>query len=57
MKHHLTETHEYNFGIHNIVLSPQTILLRQVQTFYNQIVVHSPSPTHRSIIAKYNMHI
>ena len=27
MKHHLTETHEHNFEIHNIVLSSQSISL------------------------------
>ena len=26
MKHHLTETHEHNFEIHNIVLSSQSNL-------------------------------
>ena len=28
MKHHLTETHEQNFEIHNIVLSSQSVYLR-----------------------------
>ena len=29
MKHHLTETHEPNFDIHNIALSSQSISLRR----------------------------
>ena len=32
MKHHLTETHEHNFEIHNIVVSSQSITLK----VYNQ---------------------
>ena len=28
MKHHRTETHKYNFEIHNIVLSSQSIFLK-----------------------------
>ena len=29
MKHHLTETHEHNFKIHNIALSSQSISLSE----------------------------
>ena len=28
MKHHLTETHEHNFEVHNIVLPSQSISLK-----------------------------
>ena len=35
VKHHLTETHEHNFEIHNIVLSSQSISLTSSITLLN----------------------
>ena len=39
MKYHLTETHEHNFEIHNIVLSSQSISL----TSPNNLTIHDGS--------------
>ena len=45
MKHHLTETHEQNFEIHNIVLSSSTISL-----------IYMLKPPNQHILALFTRH-